>query len=111
MEMLDRMEENKNNENSKNIILASEVLPDMISVLPISQRPIFPGMVLPVIISGEKLINTLREIEKTDEKIGGVVLSRLHQDAAHDGVVVSDDLYKVGVTVKIIKTNPIDENS
>ncbi len=105
------MEENKKNDNSRNIILASEFLPDIIPVLPVSQRPIFPGMILPIIVSGEKLINTLREIEKTDEKIGGVILSRMHNEAAHEGAVISDDLYKVGVTIKIIKTTPIDEDS
>lgn len=103
--------DNNNGEDTRHIILASEILPDKVPILPVSQRPIFPGMILPIIISGDKLVQTLREIEKTDDNIGGVVLSRIQQDSNHEGSVVSEDLYRVGVSVKILKTAPIDDNT
>ncbi|MCU0821697.1 MAG: endopeptidase La [Spirochaetes bacterium] len=105
------MEPNKNNQETRHVILASEILPEVISILPISQRPIFPGMILPIVISGEKLVNTLKEIDKTDDKIGGVVLSSLSQEGMHEGPVVSNDLYKVGVSVKILKAAQIDDTT
>ena len=105
------MKENTNNQESRQVILASEILPEIVSILPISQRPIFPGMILPIIISGEKLVNTLKEIDRTEDKIGGVVLSSISQEGMHDGPVVSNDLYKVGVTVKILKAAPIDDTT
>ncbi len=105
------MEENTNNQGSRHVILASEILPEVVSILPISQRPIFPGMILPIVISGEKLVNTLKEIDKTEDKIGGVVLSTISQEGMHEGPVMSGDLYKVGVSVKILKAAPIDDTT
>lgn len=95
------------NSEDKIIVVASEILPDVINIIPISQRPIFPGMMIPLVLTGKKLINISREIHESSTKVGGVVFIK----NAHDGTLVTDDLYSVGVTVKIIKLSPIDEHN
>ncbi|HQQ50706.1 MAG TPA: endopeptidase La, partial [Spirochaetota bacterium] len=52
-------------------------------------------------------LNTARAIAEFDNKIGGVVLIQNQRE----GMVTSSDLYKVGVSIKILKIAPIDENT
>ncbi|MDY6932854.1 MAG: endopeptidase La [Spirochaetota bacterium] len=101
------MDESKNNEENKHLVLPSEVLPEVIPIIPVYQRPVFPGMVIPVVLNGPTLLETTRQIVSKENKIGGIVLIKNQ----HDGTIVSEDLYQVGVTVKILKVVPIDEGT
>lgn len=92
---------------SKHLILPSEILPEIIPIIPISHRPIFPGMMVPLVLTGDTMLNTARAIAESEHKIGGVVLIQNQRE----GMVTSDDLYKVGVTIKVLKIAPIDENT
>ena len=92
---------------TKHLILPSEILPEIIPIIPISQRPLFPGMMIPLVLTGDTMMNVTREINDSEKKIGGVVLIRNQ----HEGPIVSEDLYKVGVTIKILKIVPMDEKT
>ncbi|MGQ9843393.1 MAG: endopeptidase La [Spirochaetota bacterium] len=92
---------------SKHLILLSEILPEIIPIIPISHRPIFPGMMVPLVLTGDTMLNTARAIAESEHKIGGVVLIQNQRE----GMVTSEDLYKVGVTIKVLKIAPIDENT
>jgi ATP-dependent Lon protease len=96
------------NNESKDLVVQQEILPDIMPIIPISQRPIFPGFTLPIIITGEKMINTMNTILESDNKIGGVVLSLNKNE---DKIALSDSLYKVGVSVRIVKFVQIDKNT
>jgi ATP-dependent Lon protease len=96
------------NNESKDLVVQKEILPDIIPIIPISQRPIFPGFTLPIIVTGEKMISTMNAILESDNKIGGVVLSLNKSD---DKVALSDSLYKVGVSARIVKFAQIDKNT
>ena len=50
-----------NNEQSP-IIVAHEFRPDIVPIIPISQRPIFPGMMIPLILTGDVMIETARRL-------------------------------------------------
>jgi ATP-dependent Lon protease len=89
------------------IILAQEFRPDSMTIIPISQRPIFPGMMIPLILTGDIMIESAQEIIDSPNKIGGVVLIKNQ----HDGMAKTEDLYTVGVAVKIIKITPVDERT
>ncbi|MBN2402320.1 MAG: LON peptidase substrate-binding domain-containing protein, partial [Spirochaetes bacterium] len=109
-------EYNQNNQNNhkdqdtspKELVLSREILPETLPILPITQRPVFPGMMIPIIISGEKMTNTMNTILGSDNKIGGVVLAA---NTVEDKPALSDSLYKVGVSVRIIKITPIEGNT
>ncbi len=100
-------EQNEINQENTHLIIPSEILPEVIPVIPISQRPIFPGMMIPLVLTGEKMLNTAKEILDSEHKTGGVVLIKNQ----HEGAMVTSDLYSVGVTVKIIKVTPVDEKT
>jgi ATP-dependent Lon protease len=95
------------NDIANQIILAQDFRPEKLTIIPISQRPIFPGMMIPLILTGDIMIESAQEILESPNKIGGVVLIK-HQ---HDGMAKSEDLYHVGVSVKIIKITPVDERT
>ncbi len=95
------------NNDPKALVLPNEVLPDVLPIIPITQRPIFPGMMIPIIVTGEKMINTMNSILESENKLGGVVLAI----NTGDGTSLSDSLYKVGVSIKLIKITPMDTNT
>jgi len=91
----------------KQLIIPQENRPEVMTIIPISQRPIFPGMMIPLILSGEFMIESAQQIMESESKIGGVVLIKNQ----HDNMTITDDLYKVGVAAKIVKITPIDEKT
>ncbi len=93
--------------DSGQLIIAKEVLPEFLFVIPISHRPIFPGMMIPIVLTGDFMIDTANRILEADAKIGGVVLAR----ELHEGAPKSDDMYTVGVAVKVLRVTPIDEKT
>ncbi|MCU0846978.1 MAG: endopeptidase La [Spirochaetes bacterium] len=101
------MPEEREDSNGKQLILAREILPDVIPIIPISQRPIFPGMMIPLVLTGDVMINTASSIMESEKKIGGVVLVKGQQGET----AVSSDLYEVGVSAKILKVTPVDEKT
>ena len=98
-------EDLKSQENQ--LIVAQEFRPENMTIIPVSQRPIFPGMMIPLILTGDIMIESAQEILESPNKIGGVVLIRNQ----HDDMARSEDLYNVGVAVKIIKITPVDEKT
>lgn len=100
------MSEKKPNPGSQ-LILAQEFRPDNLTIIPISQRPIFPGMMIPLILTGDFMVESAQAIIDSPNKIGGVVLIK----DQHDGIAKTEDLYTVGVAVKLIKITPIDEKT
>ncbi|HPS58158.1 MAG TPA: endopeptidase La [Spirochaetota bacterium] len=89
------------------IIVAQEFRPEKMTIIPVSQRPIFPGMMIPLILTGDIMIESAQEIIESPNKMGGVVLIKNQ----HDDMAKSEDLYNVGVAVKIIKITPVDEKT
>ncbi len=105
--MSEEQEYNEENGVEKDLVLASEVLPDVLPIIALSQRPVFPGMMIPLVLSGDVMINTAREIVESDTKIGGAVLLKTLSEEKPS----SEELYEVGVAVKVLKVTPIDEKT
>ncbi|MCL2155137.1 MAG: endopeptidase La [Leptospirales bacterium] len=100
------MSEEKN-EMAGHLIIAEDFRPENMTIIPVSQRPIFPGMMIPLIITGDIMIASAQEILDSPHKIGGVALIKNQNER----LPKSEDLYTVGTAVKIIKITPIDEKS
>ena len=97
------------NFNQKQLTTPVESIPDVISVIPIVHRPLFPGMLIPIIITGENMIITAKKIVESENNIGGTTLIK---EQFNDQIIIkSQNLYKIGSLVKILKVNPINEKS
>ncbi len=107
-ELNEKLNEELNEELQDNqLIVPDEILPDVLTIIPLMQRPIFPGMMIPIVISGNEMMKSADKIIQSPGKIGGVVLI----ENPHDGLIESDDLYEVGVAMKILKVTPIDDHT
>lgn len=80
------------------LVVAREVLPPFLSILPLSNRPLFPGLIVPLVYEGEEMIEVFRKIADNNEQYIGLVLVR-----NEDEPFSTENLYEVGVAAKVIK--------
>ena len=59
----------------KSLVVSEDVFPDSLLIVPLYDRPLFPKMLLPVIISDEKLEKVLLEELKESLRYVGLVYS------------------------------------
>ena len=78
------------------LVLATEVLPASINLLPLDARPFFPGQAVPMVVS-EQYAPTIKAVLDTEQKIMGLLLLR---DDASDPPVPSD-FYRMGTACRI----------
>ena len=86
----------------KEIVSLENMLPDRLFIVPLSGKPIFPGIFTPLMIVSHQDIAT---VEKALTKSGGILgLTMLKDDGGEDENPVSiEDLYSVGTVAKIVK--------
>ena len=90
-------------ENS--IILANDVLPEEIVLVPLNDSPVFPGMILPFILSSH-LLPTLEFIVKKKEGWVGMVYT--HEDLSPEKEMIKSEevekyFYSIGSAGKVLK--------
>ena len=79
-------------------IVVEEVLPNNIHLLPIKGRPIFPGIITPIVVPSGKFSLSIDEVYKKDAFLGLVLLKEdKDEKESHKNV------YRVGVVAKILK--------
>jgi ATP-dependent Lon protease len=76
----------------------SEKVPDELSILPLRNTVLFPGVVIPITVGRDKSISLVKEAYKGD-KIIGVVSQK--NDSVEDPTV--EDLNRIGTVAQIIK--------
>ncbi|MBE0596325.1 MAG: endopeptidase La [Desulfuromonadales bacterium] len=86
------------------LVLATEILPDGLPIIPLRPRPAFPGLLVPLSISGREKVAALRRALKTPSQALGLVLVR-----DPDGEDTPENLHRVGVVVKVLKVAQADE--
>lgn len=82
----------------KDILPVDTILPHNLLVIPLSGKPVFPGIFIPLMITAEKDISLVEQSMNSDSMIG---LNLLH-DIEHESPD-AEDLYKVGTVAKIVK--------
>jgi ATP-dependent Lon protease len=79
------------------LVLASELLPTHIPILPIRPRPLFPGLPLPLEVGADQ-VSTIQHALEYASKTVGILLVR-DPDAEES----PENLYRVGVAAKILR--------
>ena len=68
-DILEPKEESETSEaEDKSIIIASDLFPEQLLIVPLYDRPLFPKMMLPVIISDEELEQHMMKVMKDSLK-------------------------------------------
>ncbi|NLC70281.1 MAG: endopeptidase La, partial [Desulfuromonadaceae bacterium] len=98
--------EEKNEPLKGGLVVASQVLPATIPIIPIRPRPAFPNLLIPITITGKEKIAALKEAVNTPSKTLGLVLAR-NQDE-EDGV---DNFCPVGVAGTVLKMIQVDDDT
>jgi len=78
---------------------AGDVLPTILHIAPITNRPFFPAQAIPLVLDREPWAKTIALVTETPHKIMGLVLVR--KDEAVD--IVSGDYYPMGTACRIHK--------
>ena len=99
------MENNTNGHSG--IVLVSEVYPDNIIVLPLENRPVFPGLALPLAFSNKTLVS---KVENAMEKNNGFIGVSLIEEDSDNGILEAK-LYRTGTLLKIHKIIEKSENT
>src|SRR6218665_2567993 len=78
--------------------LNKESIPQELSILPLRNTVLFPGVVIPITVGRDKSIQLIKDYNKGDKTIGVVA-----QKSDSTEEPTGDDLYRVGTVAHIIK--------
>jgi ATP-dependent Lon protease len=90
--------------HNSDLVLVSEIMPDQLIIIPISSRPVFPGITFPISIQDEEKIEALEKAKEYENGLVGIVLKKEQDDKTE-----TEELYNVGTVAKILKMT-IQEN-
>lgn len=79
------------------------VLPHNLTILPLTQRPIFPGLALPMTFSGQGQVDVLKQAVEEDDGYIGLVYTQEFNEEDY----TESDFYEVGTIFQILRVHPI----
>ncbi len=88
------------------LVLARDMLPSKLPIIPLRPRPAFPGVIIPLTVNGRARVNTIKQAMESDSQaIGLVMVQELDEDDS------TNNLQRVGVAAKILKLIHTEEDS
>ncbi|MGK7395892.1 MAG: endopeptidase La [Candidatus Cyclobacteriaceae bacterium M3_2C_046] len=102
------LEEMENIDQPANdLVVLSDNLPDHLIILPIEDRPIFPGIPVPLTFYGKKSLEAIKLAQKRNPPVIGVSMIRQKNKKN----ILESEFYKVGTAMRIFKVLPISEDA
>jgi ATP-dependent Lon protease len=95
-----------NADSSGGLVVVSENLPDNLLVLPMEEKPVFPGIPIPLIFQGKKFLDTIRIAQERNPPVFGVVLTK----NPNPRDIFHSEFYKVGTALRIYKVVPMADD-
>ncbi|TGN20726.1 endopeptidase La [Leptospira idonii] len=92
------MDQNESWENPTKLIRIEDALPKQIFLIPIKVRPVFPGIITPLIVPPGRFIPAIEETSKGAGFVGLILLKKDESDEDSE-----DNIYQVGVVARILK--------
>jgi len=89
------------------LVKVSEVLPDNLVVIPLQNRPIFPGIMIPLTFPGDRYAKAIKEAYENGNQIIGVALIK-EEDTEN---FFNSEKYTIGTAMKIFRVNQLDEQT
>lgn len=80
-----------------------------LSLIPLTRRPFFPGMLIPLLVEPGPFYESLKLAVKNRIKVLGLVLTKKENIDLQK--VTIKDLYPVGVAARIVRINPLEGGS
>ncbi len=97
-----------NNETSaKSLVIAKNLLPEQMMVVPLLDRPMFPKMMGPIIVDDSILQQAvLKYVNQNEPLYFGLILQKPTEDGLAHAAESEDDFFKVGVVARVIQVSP-----
>ena len=97
-------------EETREIILSSSILPERIFILPTGNKPVFPGIVFPLMVQDGYTAALLRQVIESDtDKVLGLVLTQNEEtEETATEEIIHRELFRVGTLVRILKHNEFE---
>ena len=90
----------------KSLVVSEDVFPESLIIVPLYDRPLFPKMLLPVIISDEKLEKVLLEELKESLRYVGLVYSfEQDKNSPAEGATSPKNLAQIGAVGRIVQAS------
>lgn len=83
--------------SERNIVPIEQLLPNKLLVIPLSGRPIFPGVFMPIMVNNP---DDVKSVEEAYADSGFVGISLVKKESETPSI---DDLYEVGTVARIVK--------
>jgi len=103
----DEMVEEVSTDNGQQLQVIDNVLPKHISILPLVQRPVFPGVSIPLTFSGKEKIKVLKKAHEEEEGYIGLVLTQNYNEEDYS----ESEFYEVGTLYQVMRIVPIAPNT
>ncbi|MGF1525623.1 MAG: endopeptidase La, partial [Candidatus Competibacterales bacterium] len=87
---------------ARSLTVAGDVLPEMLYLLPLTERPFFPAQVLPLLLNADPWLPTLERVVKGG---GQPVIGLILAGAENSDQAAADEFYPVGTVVRIHQLN------
>ena len=88
------------------LVIAADMLPSQLPIIPLRPRPSFPGLLIPLALSGSLQIAAVRQAMDTgSQALGLIMVQDMDQEDA------ADNLCTIGVAAKILKILHSDDDS
>ena len=88
------------------LVLARDMLPPRLPIIPLRPRPAFPGVIIPLTVNGKSRVHTIKQAMETPSKSIGLVMAKELEDDDSP-----ENLQHVGVAAKILKLIHTEEDS
>ena len=96
-------EENPPQSAETSIIVASDLLPTSLIIIPLFDRPFFPKMMVPILLSNEELVNNILESLSDKQKYVGLLFAEETEGEGESFKV--QRFAKIGVAGKVMQIN------
>ena len=87
--------------------IVEDVLPKHLTILPLSQRPIFPGLSMPITFSGSEKLAVLKKAVEEESGYIGLVLTKNYNEEDY----TESEFYDVGTIFQVMRIVPIAPGS
>ena len=103
----------KSNPESKNneLVLSRDIFPAELPIIPLTERPLFPKMTVPIAIDNKELKKMLLKMDKDDKRFVGVVLQQKPPDEEEPEPANISNMHKVGVVAEILRIAQMEGHS
>ncbi len=98
--------EDENENSPANLVLAAEILPSGLPILPLRPRPAFPSLLIPMAATGEAQVKAVKKAVDSPTQALGLVMVRDLESADSP-----ENLHKIGVVGKIVKVVHADDEN